>query len=95
MQVVSLEGRYAPRKEGVVAREVAGEMVIVDMQSGMYHGLNPVGVMIWEALDGDRTLGDITTMLAGEFPEVSADTIEADTLSLLQALLDHELVVAH
>lgn len=95
MHVASLEGRYAPRQQGVVARNVGGEMVLVDMQSGMYHGLNAVGVIIWEQLDGERSLADISAALAADFPDVPAETLQADSLSLLQALLDHGLVVAH
>lgn len=91
----SLTGRYAPREGSVLTKQVAQEMVIVDMQRGVYHGLNPVGVFIWEQLDGTRPLSEIADELATHYPKVDKATIEADTLSLVQALLDHELVTAH
>lgn len=92
MEVASLEARYAPRGGDVLAKHVADEIVIVDMQSGIYHGLNPVGAMIWEQLDGEQSLRSITAQLAAQFPDVEPHTIEADALALLQTLLDHALV---
>lgn len=94
MTQAMLEGRYAPRDGSVLSREVAEELVIVDMQKGLYHGLNKVGAEIWQAMDGERTLAEITDVLTARYPDVERATLEADALALTQALLDNELVVA-
>jgi coenzyme PQQ synthesis protein D (PqqD) len=92
-ETVSLEGRYAPRDQQVLARQVANEMVVVDMHNGIYHGLNAVAVQIWQQLDGQRSLKEIADDLTRQFEEVDPTTIQADTLALVQSLLDNDLVV--
>jgi hypothetical protein len=90
----TLEGRYTPRNGQVLTKEVNSEMVLVDMQRGVYHGLNAVGVEVWKQLDGRNTLADVIDNLHRHYPDVDRATIEADVLSLLQSLLDNELVLA-
>ncbi len=94
MEQVRMAGRYAPRDGSVLARQVANEMVIVDMHNGIYHGLNAVGAQIWEELDGQRTLSEVAATLEEAYPDVERVTIEADIVALVQALLDNDLVVA-
>lgn len=89
----SLDGKYKPRGKQVLTKEVNSEMVLVDMQRGVYHGLNAVGVQVWKQLDGTTTLNDVVAGLHSQYPDVERTTIEADVLSLLQSLLDNELVV--
>ena len=91
---VELDRCYAPRDEQVRTRQVTQEMVIVDMQNGVYHGLNPVGVQVWELLDGTRPLRQVVDEVANAYPQVSRDTIQADLVALMQQLLDAKLVVA-
>ncbi|MGB0387105.1 MAG: PqqD family protein [Ardenticatenaceae bacterium] len=93
-QQAELSGRYAQRKSGVLTKQVSKEMVIVDIKQGIYHGLNTIGVQIWEQLDGKRSLSQIADDLVEWYPEVERARIEADTLTLIQALLDNDLVVA-
>jgi len=93
-QVASLEGKYAPRS-GVITKEVAQEMVLVDLKRSLYHGLNTVGVQIWKRLDGQKPLSEIVADMQAIHADVEPTTIEGDTLALLQALIDNELVVTH
>lgn len=94
MTQATLEGRYAPRDSSILTRQVGDELVLVDMRRGIYHGLNAVGVQIWERLDGEQPLGQVADELAAQYDGVERETIAADTLALIQALLDNELVVA-
>ena len=57
-----MNGQWNPRKnDRVVFRRLAeGEGgVVLHVESGQYHGLNEVGCMIWELIDGRRTAADI------------------------------------
>ncbi|HZT92721.1 MAG TPA: PqqD family protein [Gaiellaceae bacterium] len=48
------------RNPDVVSRELAtGEVVLLDVTSGRYLGLNPAGGVIWELIDGSRTECDV------------------------------------
>lgn len=89
----SLEGKYMPRGKQVLTKEVNSEMVLVDMQRGVYHGLNAVGVQVWKELDGKQSLNEVVATIHSRYPDIERTTIEADVLSLLQSLLDNELVV--
>ena len=91
-QQASLSAYYIPRKHGVLTKQVAGEMVIIDIEHGIYHGLNSLGVYIWEQLDGQHTLGQIADELVEHYHDVGKAVIEADILLLVQDLLDNELV---
>ena len=39
--------------DDVVAREVAGETVLLNLASGTYFGLNETGTLIWELIEED------------------------------------------
>lgn len=76
----------------VVVREVAGETVLLDLASGTYFGLNPVGGVIWQWLaEAPATLADISTRLEAEFT-VSRVDAERDVLALASDLARHGLL---
>lgn len=78
----------------VVAREVGGEMVLLDLNSGQYFGLDPVGGRIWQLLsEGPRTLAELCDAIEAEF-DAPRTTIENDLLALAKQLSDQELIVA-
>ncbi|WP_299194675.1 PqqD family peptide modification chaperone [uncultured Erythrobacter sp.] len=78
----------------VVAQEVGGEMVLLDLASGQYFGLDKVGGRIWELLtEGPLSLGDLCETIETEFdaPRVA---IEADMLALATSLGEQGLIFA-
>lgn len=78
--------------EDVVAREVGGETVLLDLASGTYFGLNEVGGRVWEMIDGDGlTLDQICGRIEAEF-EVSRDVVDGDITTLARELIDRGLV---
>ena len=78
----------------VVAREVGGELVLLDLASGQYFGLDPIGGRIWELLaNGPQSLADLCDTIEAEF-DAPRSAIEADMLSLATSLRDQELIIA-
>ena len=78
----------------VVAREVGGEMVLLDLASGQYFGLDAVGGRIWELLsERPHTLAELCDAIEAEF-DAPRDRIEADLLALATQLSEQELIVA-
>lgn len=75
----------------VLAREVGGEMVLLDVEFGTYYGLNEVGTRAWSLLAEGATLGEIEERLHSEF-DVDQPTLEADLGALVRDLLDHGLI---
>ena len=71
--------------------EVAEEAVILDINSGVYYGLNEVGVDIWQWLQQPRTELDILELVLNEY-EVSSEQALADIQSVLKEMLDNSLI---
>lgn len=90
---MKLTDRIVASKD-VVAREVGGELVLLDLNSGQYFGLDAVGGRIWELLsDTPSNLGDICDQIEQEF-DAPRDRIEADLIALAKQLQDQELIAA-
>ena len=90
---MQLTDRFAVSDE-VVAREVNGEMVLLDLNSGQYFGLDPIGGRIWELLSEDpRTLAELCDTIETEFDAPRA-RIEADLMTLAKQLQEQELIAA-
>ena len=75
----------------VVAREVGGETMLLDLSSGTYFGLDEVGGRVWQALEDGNSLSEACDRIEADF-DVSRDQLEADVLALVQDLLDKGLV---
>lgn len=70
------------RAEDIVAREVGGEIVLLDLEAGTYYGLNAVGGMIWKSLEGGaKSIAQLCDELELEF-DVDRATLEADVAAL-------------
>jgi hypothetical protein len=81
------------KNDQVVARPLGeGEGgVLLHLVSGQYHGLNRVGWMLWDAIDGERTLADIVAAIRRSFERVPAH-LEADVTDCLESLLARDLI---
>ena len=75
----------------VMARTVGNETVILDLASGTYYGLDPVGARIWQLMTESQTLAQVCSVMLEEY-EVTREDIERDVLMLVQTLLDKQLV---
>lgn len=69
--------------EEQVSAELAGEAVILDLKSGMYYGVNPVGARIWELIQEPLSVSKIQQTILEEY-DVEAERCERDVLNLLQ-----------
>lgn len=77
----------------VMARTVGDETVILDLASGTYFGLDPVGARIWELLGAGRSLGEVCDQMLEEY-EVNREVLERDTLRLARELAEQGLILA-
>lgn len=75
----------------VMARQVGDETVILDLATGTYFGLDPVGARLWQLLGEDKTVADICETLFAEY-EVSLEDLQRDVTSLLDELRARGLV---
>ena len=81
---VTLSSR-ANRSDEVLAQEVGNEVVLLDLASEQYFGLDPVGARIWELLADGPMLKDICYRLSQEF-DAPPTQIQTDLLALVRQL---------
>ena len=79
-------------REGVIAKMVGSEMVLLDYDRGIYYGLNPVGARVWQLLSDGEASDRIIELLADEY-DVARETLEADVTALLRDLEAKGLVM--
>ncbi|MEO1429122.1 MAG: PqqD family peptide modification chaperone [Cyanobacteria bacterium J06632_19] len=68
-----------------VSSDLGGEAVILNMKTGVYHGLNEVGAKIWDLMEQPKTVKEIHNLLVEEY-EVEPEVCKNDLLSLLKNL---------
>jgi Coenzyme PQQ synthesis protein D (PqqD) len=77
--------------QNVVFRRFPAETVVLNLQTGKYHGLNPTAGRMLEALAESDTVGQAVEVLAEEY-ERPVPGVEKDIQNLCQALLDRGLI---
>lgn len=76
----------------VMAREMGDETVILDLASGTYFSLNPIGTRFWQLVREGRTLAQMCDALEDEY-DVARDQLEADLQRLADELVSRGLMV--
>lgn len=74
-----------------VSSEIADESVILNLQSGVYYGLNAVGSWIWSQIQEPETFSHLSEKITAEY-NVDPDQCERDLLTLLQDLVAAQLI---
>lgn len=69
----------------VISQEVAGETVLLDLESEHYFGLDPVGTRIWQLIAEKGSLEAIVATMMTEYAVEEAQLVE-DLCSLVNEL---------
>lgn len=77
--------------EHVVHRKFPEETIVLNLQTGQYHGLNATAGRMLAALDADTTVGDAVDPLAEELGQ-SPDTVQRDLVDLCRRLGERGLI---
>ena len=77
----------------VIYRELDGEVVLLNLQSGVYYGLDAVASRVWQLLMQSRGVDEVCAILLDEY-DVDAQTLRADVDRLVDDLSDKGLVGA-
>ncbi|MCC7361316.1 MAG: PqqD family protein [Anaerolineales bacterium] len=80
--------RHSP---DATVQEVAGEAILIHLQTGVYYSLNDVGTAFWNLLDGALSIEACAQSLAAEY-NAPADVVLADLLELAADLHKEGLV---
>jgi len=74
-----------------VSCDLAGEAAILNIKSGIYYGLDPVGARIWNLMQEPRKVAEIQNAMTDEY-EVETERCARDLVGLLEKLLAEGLI---
>ncbi len=78
-------------KDDVIFNDLQGEVVLLNLKTGIYFGLDPVGTRAWQLIQDHGSLGPVRDDMLGE-DEVSAEDLWKDLQDLVIRLADNGLV---
>ena len=82
---------YPIRDDAVVWRDIAGEVVIAERDSGSIHVLNRTASLIWASADGTKQVDELATDICNRF-EVTPEQARADAEEFCSQLLEAGLI---
>lgn len=77
--------------EGVLAREVGGEIVFLNLDNEQYYGLDEIGARMWAALTTTSSFEAALEILYAEF-DIAQDVLRRDLEDLVHDLQSQGLV---
>jgi hypothetical protein len=75
----------------VVSCDLDGEAAILNVQTGIYYGLEEAGAAVWRMVSAPRTVAEIIEGIISEY-DVDAAQCRGDVLRLLGELAEHGLI---
>jgi hypothetical protein len=80
------------RSDRQVACNLNGEVALLDLDKGLYFGLQEVGAHVWNALEKPRSVDEIHSEILAHF-DVTPDVCRADLLKFLGDLQDAGMIL--
>ena len=80
------------RNPELLAVDMDGETVMMDMESGNYFGINAVGSHIWEVLETENKVTTIIETVSSQFEVKNGDTVQEDIMAFLGDMVEQRLV---
>lgn len=74
-----------------MSSDLAGEVIILDLNQGSYYGLDQVGALIWKLIQAPCSLAELRAAILAEY-EVEPARCERDLLALVGELARAGLV---
>ena len=79
------------QNKAIVQSKIGEEVVMLDMDSGFYFGLNSVASVIWGLLANEIGFEALIDQLMAQF-EVERSLCEADTKELLDQMMEKNII---
>ena len=84
--------RHLRISDAAVVRDLDGESVILNIESGIYFGLDKIGTRVWQLIEEHGNVDAIVRVMEHEY-DADPTTLRADTEALVAALVEKRLVV--
>src|SRR4029453_8808363 len=82
MKSTVTEFSIVKRRPDQVSCDLSGQAVILNLNSGMYYGIDEIGAAIWAVLDVPRTLHYLRETILRTY-EVDGETCNRDVIAFL------------
>lgn len=89
---ISLNSQIQISKDAV-SRNLQGEMVILNLKTNVYCGLDQIGARIWQLINEHKSLKKVLDKLVEEY-EVTEEEGTKDLLNFISMLQEKELIEA-
>lgn len=77
--------------KGQVSSDLGGEVAILNLDAGMYYGLDDVGARVWEMIQEPKPVSEIQATILEEYDVEPAEG-KRDVLTLLRDLANEGLI---
>jgi hypothetical protein len=84
----SLECHYYRQ---AVSSNLGGEVGILDVERGMYYGLDPAGAQVWNLIQKPQSVAEVRESMLRE-SDAEPSQFESDLIALLEKLLAEGLI---
>lgn len=91
MEKVAMQHSRITATSDQVSNDLGDEKIILNMKTGEYYGMNPVGAHIWDFIQESRTLDEITAALMEKYG-IDQERCEHDVITLLKELSEVGLI---
>lgn len=96
MQAIELDDKVSlnsmvTASADLISSDLAGEVIMLDLKSGIYYGLDSVGARIWSLLQEPKSIIQIRDVILAEY-DVDQDRCEQDLRVLIDEMLSRGLI---
>jgi Coenzyme PQQ synthesis protein D (PqqD) len=84
------DATYLEREPTLVASEIDGEIVILEMSSGQYYSLKDTGAFLWREIEAMKSVGQLIDRMQERY-DIDRDTCREDVTEFSKMLIARKL----
>lgn len=89
--MLSMSSSIFPNKEHVASKIMDGELIIINLTTGVYYSMDNVGTAIWEMIEEGFNIDEGVAAIIERY-DVSPDRVLADVKRIAEELLKENLI---
>jgi len=85
-------GYFRIARPSIVDESIDGEVIIVNLEKGLYFSADGVGGRIWDLIAAGTAVDDIRSRIGATYSSLDPAALDADLTAYLASLQDHALI---
>jgi hypothetical protein len=78
--------------ENYLANEIDGEVVMMNIETGLYVSLNNTGKVIWDMLDTPKSIESLINLLVDTY-KITHEQCTTDVVPFIEQMMQQEILV--